>query len=362
MKNFNKLFIFILFISLVFTGCMRNKEPVKGVESSVNETGDVKAVKITADKANVTLGCDPNSQVLQTANKNTNFNVLNKVNNDWYAVQLPNNQIGFVPKQQCTAVLPQTAKNKNLPTTPNIAKNISTPTPTDQNTNTNNNNMYKPKPYTKTEPQTPRIPEAGMGVNPPDIGMAPKPNNNSTDMNTPDQRTPAGRTPLQTTPGKVTETPSVDPNASTPNTTPETNIAEKPNKTTNQGISNQEQEMLNLINQSRKQNGLKALTIEHEISEIARIKSKDMIDSNYFSHNSPTYGNPFDMLKNFGVSYLKAGENIAGNTSVQKAHEALMNSPGHRKNILSPDYTHVGIGIVKGGNYGNMFTQLFISK
>jgi uncharacterized protein YkwD len=87
-----------------------------------------------------------------------------------------------------------------------------------------------------------------------------------------------------------------------------------------------------------------------------------MIDNNYFSHNSPTYGSPFDMMKSFNINYVQGGENIAGNRDVPAAHEALMNSPGHRKNILSPDFTHIGIGIQGGGQYGNMFTQMFISK
>jgi uncharacterized YkwD family protein len=99
-----------------------------------------------------------------------------------------------------------------------------------------------------------------------------------------------------------------------------------------------------------------------ELTKIARIKSQDMINNNYFSHNSPKYGSPFDMMKAFGINYVHAGENIAGNQTVQAAHTALMNSPGHRKNILSTDYTHIGIGIQKGGQYGNMFTQDFISK
>lgn len=68
------------------------------------------------------------------------------------------------------------------------------------------------------------------------------------------------------------------------------------------------------------------------------------------------------MMKSFGIEFVKAGENIAGNQTVQKAHDSLMNSPGHRQNILSPDYTHIGIGIKKGSSYGNIFTQEFVSK
>lgn len=127
-------------------------------------------------------------------------------------------------------------------------------------------------------------------------------------------------------------------------------------------VSQQEQQMLQLINQERVKAGLKSLQMDSKVVEVARLKSQDMITKNYFDHNSPTYGDPFTMMKNLGVSFGYAGENLAGNQTVERAHEALMNSPGHRANILNPNYTHVGIGIVEGGEYGKMFTQLFISK
>lgn len=124
----------------------------------------------------------------------------------------------------------------------------------------------------------------------------------------------------------------------------------------------QEQEMLNLINQARAENNAPPLQIDMHVTNVARTKAQDMIDNNYFSHYSPKYGSPFDMLKSFGISYVQAGENIAGNQNVQDAHSALMNSPGHRKNILNPNYTHIGLGIKSGGHYGNMFSQMFVSK
>lgn len=133
-------------------------------------------------------------------------------------------------------------------------------------------------------------------------------------------------------------------------------------KANSTGLTTDEKEMLSLINEARAQNNVSPLSADIELTKVARIKAQDMIDNNYFSHNSPTYGSPFDMMKQFGIQYVKAGENIAGNQTVQKAHNALMNSPGHRKNILSPDYTHIGLGIRKGGSYGNMFSQMFISK
>ncbi|NPV53571.1 MAG: hypothetical protein HPY71_08605 [Firmicutes bacterium] len=118
--------------------------------------------------------------------------------------------------------------------------------------------------------------------------------------------------------------------------------------------------MLDLINQERSRAGLAPLQVDMRLVELARQKSADMIARNYFSHYSPTYGSPFDMLKRAGISYRAAGENIAGAPTVAQAHSALMSSEGHRANILNPSYNRVGIGIVNGGPYGKMFTQLFI--
>jgi uncharacterized YkwD family protein len=132
-------------------------------------------------------------------------------------------------------------------------------------------------------------------------------------------------------------------------------------QTTNK-LSGQEQQMVDLVNRERTKNGLAALTVDSEVARVAGIKSQDMVDKNYFSHNSPTYGSPFDMMKNFGIAYLAAGENLAGNSSVERAHEALMNSTGHRQNILSPDFTHIGIGVRPSEKYGYIYTQMFISK
>lgn len=126
------------------------------------------------------------------------------------------------------------------------------------------------------------------------------------------------------------------------------------------GLTADEQKMLDLVNSERKKAGLAPLKVDMRLVEISRMKSKDMIDKNYFSHTSPTYGSPFDMLKKSGISYSYAGENLAGSNDVERAHVNLMNSPGHRRNILNSNYTHVGIGIVKGGPYGKMYTQTFI--
>lgn len=127
-------------------------------------------------------------------------------------------------------------------------------------------------------------------------------------------------------------------------------------------LTSQEQEMLRLVNEERAKNNVKPLIVDYELTKVARIKSQDMVENNYFSHYSPTYGSPFDMMKKFGIKYTTAGENIAANSTVRRAHDSLMGSSGHRKNILNPNFTHIGIGIKKGGASGYIFTQMFIGK
>ena len=132
--------------------------------------------------------------------------------------------------------------------------------------------------------------------------------------------------------------------------------------TTTTVLSEDEKEVFDLINEQRTKNGLSALKIDDQVTNVARIKAKDLVDNNYFAHESPTYGTPFQMLKNFGISYKTAGENIAGNSSNQKAVEAWMNSEGHRANILNGNYNYTGIGVVNSSKYGKMYVQMFIGK
>lgn len=121
-----------------------------------------------------------------------------------------------------------------------------------------------------------------------------------------------------------------------------------------------EQEVIRLVNVERAKVGLTALKHDWEVARVAEHKSHDMARKNYFSHTSPTYGSPFDMLKAYGVSYRSAGENIAqGQRTAQEVVNAWMNSPGHRANILKNGYTHIGIGYAAEGHY---WTQLFIQR
>ena len=123
-------------------------------------------------------------------------------------------------------------------------------------------------------------------------------------------------------------------------------------------VTQYEQEVIRLVNEIRVQNGLSALTYNWELSRVARYKSQDMVDNRYFSHTSPTYGTPFQMIRSFGLSYRSAGENIAyGQRTPQAVVNAWMNSSGHRANILSSSYTQIGVGYVANGHY---WTQMFI--
>lgn len=127
-------------------------------------------------------------------------------------------------------------------------------------------------------------------------------------------------------------------------------------------VSGEEGTMINLVNAARTAQGLKPLTKDDQLVQVARLKSQDLVKNNYFAHVSPTYGSPFDMLKKYGISYLYAGENLAKNTNASAAHTALMNSPGHKANILNANFTHIGIGIAAAKDGSKIYTQMFIGR
>ncbi|WP_416807934.1 CAP domain-containing protein [Bacillus thuringiensis] len=170
----------------------------------------------------------------------------------------------------------------------------------------------------------------------------------------------------QPTENVVTEQPTAKPETQKP---AENNNTQKPaeQKPAEQkpaeeakSLSEFEQRVVELTNAERTKQGLPALKIDTELSKVARIKSEDMQKNNYFDHNSPTYGSPFDMMKKFGISYTSAGENIAqGQRTPEEVVQAWMNSAGHRANILNNGFTHIGVGYVESGNY---WTQQFITK
>ena len=125
-------------------------------------------------------------------------------------------------------------------------------------------------------------------------------------------------------------------------------------------ISAYARQVVDLTNEQRRINGLAPLQIDTRLSYVAQTKSQDMQSKGYFSHTSPTYGSPFDMMRDFGVSYRTAGENIAqGQRTPQEVVNAWMNSAGHRQNILNGNFTHIGVGYEASGKH---WTQMFIGK
>jgi uncharacterized protein YkwD/uncharacterized membrane protein required for colicin V production len=120
-----------------------------------------------------------------------------------------------------------------------------------------------------------------------------------------------------------------------------------------------EYEMLNMVNQERTSRGLKALVMDTELQEVARMHSKDMFVRGFFAHVNPDGKDPFDRMSDAGIVFRVAGENLALAPNVELAHQGLMNSPGHRANILTAEFGHIGIGCIDGGSYGKMFSQEF---
>lgn len=161
--------------------------------------------------------------------------------------------------------------------------------------------------------------------------------------------TPLSPSTAQPTPS--TDKPSTDkPSTDKPST-------DKPSVSVT-NTSTYEQQVIDLINEIRIKNGLSPLTENTALSRCAKAKSQDMHDKRYFSHQSPTYGSPFDMMKQFGITYRTAGENIAmGQSTPQAVVNAWMNSKGHRANILNASFTQIGMGYVADGHY---WTQQFI--
>lgn len=129
---------------------------------------------------------------------------------------------------------------------------------------------------------------------------------------------------------------------------------------TTPSITAQEENAFILLNQDRNANGLSALTLDPVLCEIARAKSRDMNNKNYFSHTSPTYGSPSEMLKHFGYSFTSVGENIAHHATVERAQAAFMSSSGHRRNILGSQWSKVGIGVWTDSQGFVYVTQLFV--
>jgi uncharacterized YkwD family protein len=127
-------------------------------------------------------------------------------------------------------------------------------------------------------------------------------------------------------------------------------------------LTSYEQQVFELVNRERASRGLATFKYSNNVAHVARLKSQDMINKKYFSHTSPTYGSPFEMMEQFGLRFSAAGENIAyGQRTAAEVMNAWMNSPGHRANILSSAYTTIGVGVAKAANGTLYWTQMFIN-
>lgn len=127
-------------------------------------------------------------------------------------------------------------------------------------------------------------------------------------------------------------------------------------------LTSDETQLLSIINEEREKNNLPSLQIDENLQNVAKLKANDIVQNNYFSHISPTYGTPFEMLKAHNIAYKTASENIAGNSSIQSAYNAWISSDSHKQNILSNDYNYTGIAVVDSIAYGKIIVELFIGK
>jgi uncharacterized protein YkwD len=137
-------------------------------------------------------------------------------------------------------------------------------------------------------------------------------------------------------------------------------VRELPFKPTTLSVDEESEiKMLDLINRERIMVGANPVVIDETITQVARLHSEDMWNRSFFAHNNLDGESPFMRMTAGGVVFRAAGENLALAQTVERAHNGLMNSPGHRRNILDPNFRRVGIGVIDGGIYGKMFTQNF---
>ncbi|EGT4601614.1 CAP domain-containing protein [Clostridioides difficile] len=195
----------------------------------------------------------------------------------------------------------------------------------------------------------------------------PEDNNNSDSTDKPDNNKPESNKPEDNNNSDSTDKPDNNkPESNKPEDNNNSDSTNKPDDNNNSGSTSEnfsayQKEVVDLVNVERAKAGLNPLTLDSSISNVATKKSQDMIDNNYFSHNSPTYGSPFDMLKKFGVSYKTAGENIAmGQKTPKEVVNAWMNSEGHRKNIMNPNFSKIGVGVAQKSGGSIYWTQIFV--
>ena len=243
--------------------------------------------------------------------------------------------------------LPLTPSCPNVPSKPESTPNNPSTTPQQKPESTPSTPSTTPQQKPESTPSTPSTTPQQKPESTP-----------STPSTTPQQKP-------ESTPSTPSTTPQQKPEStpSTPSTNPEQKPESTPEQKPSTDFSSYQQQVLDLVNVERTKRGISALTLDSNLSSVATKKSQDMVNKNYFDHTSPTYGSPFDMMKQFGISYRTAGENIAkGQKTPQEVVTAWMNSEGHRKNILNPNFTNLGVGIAKDSKGTTYWTQMFIGK
>lgn len=200
-------------------------------------------------------------------------------------------------------------------------------------------NPYQPAPDAAAPPAQPAPPEVTPAPSPPPVVSSPAP--------TPRWPQPAWFTRFGSTPSSA---PEPEPPAGNPGP-----------PSLPSGLTREESQLLDLINQERSQKGLPSLTSDSTLVRLARQKSQDMVDNNYFGHESPTYGKVGDMLKAAGVKYRLAAENIGQGGNVATVHGMMMDSGPHRAAVLNGKYSQVGVGVVRTRSGGVMVTEIFVA-
>lgn len=164
--------------------------------------------------------------------------------------------------------------------------------------------------------------------------------------------------PSSTPSTPTTPTPTSNPSSTSSSSTP----SSYPTIAPVTSLTPDQQSLVDMVNQERANAGLAPLKVDFRLVSVAQAKAQDMKTNNYFGHTSPTYGTAWAMMSAVGINYQYAGENIAGNDSVAGAMAAWMSDPGHRANILNPQFTDIGVGIVYGSAYGNLYVQEFAQE
>lgn len=333
MKYRKQKFLLLIIVGLLLlASCNMNtaEGSLETDKSSMFQKADVQYCRITAEETKVKAGLGSRYSTITTLNKGDRVKVLSEIGN-WYVIRLNDNQLGAIRSDDAEPIVASDgqgdrAEDNQPDRTGDDAPDRNQDRAPDENTpdNQDRNDVVgdEPSENDPADEPAPGANEPGRNGNEPEPVEQPQEPQPDSPQNNNDQY-------------------DIDPVDS---------------------LNSMERNMLERVNEERRKNDLTPLSIDYRLTKVARIKAQDMVDNDYFSHYSPTYGSPFDMMNKFGIEYIQAAENLAGNSSVERAHNSLMGSSGHRQNILNPGFTHIGIGVKASDRYGYIFVQMFIKK